>query len=145
MASPATDLAAWHGRVVEEILDPDRPIVDPHHHLWHDRGLMPAYLLEQRVEKRGVTFVHAEGADAQNGQRIFEEECVDCHSTRSGDGEAPWLGGGGFQQTYSDALIGHTIKYGRDDTLMIAYGEDADGDYSDGQISDVVAYIRTLR
>ena len=31
MAEPGTD--AWHNLVQEEILDPDRPIVDPHHHL----------------------------------------------------------------------------------------------------------------
>jgi predicted TIM-barrel fold metal-dependent hydrolase len=28
--------AAWLGQVVEDVSDPDRPIIDPHHHLWRD-------------------------------------------------------------------------------------------------------------
>ena len=39
--------AQWLAQVTEEIIDPDRPIVDPHHHFWHDgppRGF--PYLLE---------------------------------------------------------------------------------------------------
>ncbi len=28
----------WLGQHVEEAVDPDRPIVDPHHHLWNNRG-----------------------------------------------------------------------------------------------------------
>jgi hypothetical protein len=28
------DQAAWLARVDEEIIDPQRPIIDPHHHLW---------------------------------------------------------------------------------------------------------------
>ena len=37
---------AWLDRVREDVLEPELPIVDPHHHLWHDR---PAgrYLLEE--------------------------------------------------------------------------------------------------
>jgi len=31
---------AWLGQVVEPILDPGRPIVDPHHHLWPANGLI---------------------------------------------------------------------------------------------------------
>jgi predicted TIM-barrel fold metal-dependent hydrolase len=30
------DQAAWLAQVAEEILEPDRPIIDPHHHLWPD-------------------------------------------------------------------------------------------------------------
>jgi hypothetical protein len=36
---------AWHAQVVEEILDPERPIVDPHHHLWERPG-GNSYLLD---------------------------------------------------------------------------------------------------
>jgi predicted TIM-barrel fold metal-dependent hydrolase len=38
-------LQDWLDQIVEEPIDPDRPIVDPHHHLWRDRGI-PEYLLE---------------------------------------------------------------------------------------------------
>jgi L-fuconolactonase len=36
---------AWHDQVMEEILEPSRPIVDPHHHLWR-RAEGPNYVLE---------------------------------------------------------------------------------------------------
>jgi L-fuconolactonase len=35
----------WLGQVEEEIVEPERPIVDPHHHLWRHPG-WPPYLLE---------------------------------------------------------------------------------------------------
>jgi len=31
------DLDSWHAQIAEPVLDPDREIVDPHHHLWPDR------------------------------------------------------------------------------------------------------------
>ena len=39
------DNQPWLDLVDETILDPDRPIVDPHHHLWHNRGV-GEYLLK---------------------------------------------------------------------------------------------------
>ena len=36
---------AWLDQIIEDILDPDRPIVDPHHHMWRESGL-PTYLLD---------------------------------------------------------------------------------------------------
>ena len=35
----------WLTQHTEEILDPDREIIDPHHHMWKASGL-PVYLLE---------------------------------------------------------------------------------------------------
>lgn len=39
---------AWLARLDEEIIEPDLPICDPHHHLWgrRDGAIMPRYLLE---------------------------------------------------------------------------------------------------
>ena len=42
MSDAPSQMADWLAQVVEPIEDPSRRIVDPHHHLWHDRGLMPA-------------------------------------------------------------------------------------------------------
>lgn len=36
---------AWLAQVQEDIIDPDRPIIDPHHHLWRDKKV-PIYELE---------------------------------------------------------------------------------------------------
>src|SRR5690606_16315350 len=35
-------LDLWHARRVEEVIEPDRAIVDPHHHLWR----RPPYVYE---------------------------------------------------------------------------------------------------
>jgi predicted TIM-barrel fold metal-dependent hydrolase len=50
MTSPSN--REWLGRTVEETIDPDLPIVDPHHHLWefrHDRAAH-RYLLDEILE-----------------------------------------------------------------------------------------------
>ncbi len=106
---------------------------------------LAAFLLEAREEIREPDFVLSPAVDSENGERIFSEECTDCHALSPQEGDAPWLGSTGFQRTFSDALIGHTIKYGREDTLMIGYGQEADGDLTDQEISDLVGFIRTLR
>ena len=36
----------WLARVVEEIIDPTRRIIDPHHHLFRPGGQFPAYDLD---------------------------------------------------------------------------------------------------
>ena len=33
----------WLELVQEEIIDPALPIIDPHHHLWHDRPVGPLH------------------------------------------------------------------------------------------------------
>ncbi|MCS5635511.1 MAG: amidohydrolase family protein [Myxococcota bacterium] len=45
MSNEIVDPSVWLSLVVEEIIDPERPIVDPHHHLWRRIGFGP-YLLE---------------------------------------------------------------------------------------------------
>jgi predicted TIM-barrel fold metal-dependent hydrolase len=36
-STPAHGSQEWLDLVAEEIIDPERRIIDPHHHLWHDR------------------------------------------------------------------------------------------------------------
>ena len=45
MSNEIVDPTVWLSKVEEEIIDPGRPIVDPHHHLWRRIGFGP-YLLE---------------------------------------------------------------------------------------------------
>jgi predicted TIM-barrel fold metal-dependent hydrolase len=69
---PRQDWLALHS---EEILDPERPIVDPHHHLW-DRGGQ-RYLIEEMA------------ADIASGHNIVATIYVDCRSMyRAGGPEA---------------------------------------------------------
>jgi L-fuconolactonase len=44
MSDSNSDHQTWLDRVQEEIIDPERSIVDPHHHLWRHPGI-PPYLL----------------------------------------------------------------------------------------------------
>ena len=50
------DNAAWRGMLREAILEPERPIIDPHHHLWDKPG--QTYLIREFF------------ADAQSGHNI---------------------------------------------------------------------------
>ena len=65
MSDPGSTQQLWLDRVKEEIVDPERPIVDPHHHLWHARGL-PAYLLEDLW------------ADTGSGHNVEKTVFVEC-------------------------------------------------------------------
>ena len=47
------DQQAWLDQVQEEALEPERDIVDPHHHLWHDFGV-GQYLLEDLRRDTGA-------------------------------------------------------------------------------------------
>jgi predicted TIM-barrel fold metal-dependent hydrolase len=71
-ADPRED---WLAQRKEVIIDPARPIVDPHHHLW-DRGGQ-RYMLEEMV------------ADIASGHNIVATVYVDCRSMyRAGGPEA---------------------------------------------------------
>ena len=66
MTEPQNDQDRWLAQVVEEIIDPERPIVDPHHHLWNDIGVMPPYLLEHLW------------ADTDSGHNIVKTVFLEC-------------------------------------------------------------------
>lgn len=58
--------SAWLDQVTEEILEPERPICDPHHHLWDHPG--SRYLLDEVLEDTGT------------GHNIVSTVFVECHS-----------------------------------------------------------------
>ena len=62
-ADPRED---WLAQTTEEVIDPARPIVDPHHHLW-DRGGQ-RYMIEEMA------------ADIASGHNIVATVYVDCRS-----------------------------------------------------------------
>jgi predicted TIM-barrel fold metal-dependent hydrolase len=72
MASPAPGTQEWLDLVVEDVVDPERPIVDPHHHLWPAGGALP-YGLEE---------LHA---DTGSGHRIVRTVFVECHAAYDDD------------------------------------------------------------
>jgi len=72
--SAKATLAAWLSRLDEEIIEPDLPIVDPHHHLWVREGndyLMPDLL-----------------ADLYSGHNVVATVFAECHSMYRARGPA---------------------------------------------------------
>ena len=70
--SNSYDIPGWLDLIQEEILEPDRPIIDPHHHLWHgpeteQDGSNPyRYLLEDLWN------------DTESGHNIKKTVFIDC-------------------------------------------------------------------
>lgn len=62
---PEPSSAAWLDSVVEEVVDPDAPIIDPHHHLWPDGGSLPY----------GLTDLEA---DLDAGHHVVDTVFVEC-------------------------------------------------------------------
>jgi L-fuconolactonase len=73
MAAPVPGSPAWHAQVVEEIVDPDRVIVDCHHHLWR-RPDGNNYLLEDLWRDTG------------SGHNIQKTVFVECRAGYRSDG-----------------------------------------------------------
>ncbi|MEE3109693.1 MAG: amidohydrolase, partial [Pseudomonadota bacterium] len=63
---------AWLCQVSEPIIDPERPICDPHHHLWDRNGYR--YLLHELL------------ADLQSGHRIVSTVHIECDSMFRAEG-----------------------------------------------------------
>ena len=102
-ANPRED---WLAQYTEEVIDPGRPIVDPHHHLWDRGGLR--YMLQDLV------------ADVGSGHNIIATVYVDCRSmyrangpeafrpvgeVEFANGVAAMSASGGYGQTHINAGI----------------------------------------
>ena len=62
----------WLDQVVEEIVEPDLPIIDPHHHLWNFNGV--DYLTQQFY------------MDMNSGHRVKKTVYVECGMNYRKDG-----------------------------------------------------------
>ena len=72
MPKPGTP--EWHNTVTEAIIDPDRPIIDPHHHLWQIETMFGRYELDDLW------------ADTGSGHKVEKTVFLDCHSSYRRDG-----------------------------------------------------------
>ena len=73
MADPQPGTSEWRALVQEPIIDPDRVIVDPHHHLWHF-AFGSRYLLD------------ALWADTSSGHNVTKTVYLECGSFYRDDG-----------------------------------------------------------
>ena len=67
-----SDQHDWLAQVREEILEPERPICDPHHHLWDHPG--SRYLLDELME------------DVKSGHNVVSTVFVECASMYRAEG-----------------------------------------------------------
>ena len=72
MPTPASD--KWLASVTEDIIDPERPIIDAHHHLWETPLVWGTYVLEDLW------------ADTGSGHNVEKTIFIDCHSNYRQDG-----------------------------------------------------------
>ena len=72
MATPGTD--EWRALVTEEIADPERRIIDTHHHPWETTSRWGTYVLADLW------------ADTGSGHNIEKTVFIDCHSNYRQDG-----------------------------------------------------------
>ncbi len=64
----------WLDQVMEEIIDPEREIVDPHHHLWNDEGRRFDYVLEDLW------------TDMDSGHNVKKTVFIQCRSNYRSEG-----------------------------------------------------------
>jgi L-fuconolactonase len=96
--------AKWRAKHREEILEPDLPIIDPHHHMWRRHG--NRYLLDEYL------------ADAQSGHNIRASVFVDCGSFYRKSGPVPMAPVGEVEFANGVAAMAASGTYGS--TLVCA-------------------------
>lgn len=75
MALTKEQQRTWLDQTQEEIVDPDREIIDPHHHMWRTSGL-PEYLLEDLWQ------------DTESGHNIVKTVFMECGAEYRAEGAA---------------------------------------------------------
>jgi predicted TIM-barrel fold metal-dependent hydrolase len=89
----------WLDQVREEIIDPGLPIVDPHHHLWHDRP-SGRYLIEDLA------------ADLNAGHTIVATVFLQCGWMHRQDGPVDFCPVGETEIVRAVAVLAGTGAYG---------------------------------
>jgi len=88
----------WLAQLTEAVLEPDLPIVDPHHHLWKARP--DAYLLDDLV------------ADIRTGHNVLATVFIQCGQEYRQDGPPEMAPVGETEFVAAIAAEGETGRYG---------------------------------
>jgi predicted TIM-barrel fold metal-dependent hydrolase len=117
--------ADWLALTVEDALDPDLPICDPHHHLWDLRParLAPRYLLDEIL------------VDVQSGHNVVSTVFIECASMFKADGPEAMRPVGETEFVNGVAAMSASGQYG---TPRIAAGIVGTADL---QLGDAVAAV----
>lgn len=99
---------AWLGRLVEETLEPDLPIVDPHHHLWLRNGY--SYLLPELAE------------DLASGHRVVATVYAECHSMYRNTGPQEQRSLGETEFVRGQAAMSASGEFGPTNACEVMFG-----------------------
>lgn len=92
--------ADWLAKVQEDIIEPDLPIIDPHHHLWHDRP-SGRYLLEELI------------ADLTSGHNVVATVFLQCGWMYRKDGPADFRPVGETEVVNAVSVLSGRGAYGK--------------------------------
>ncbi len=97
-----TDRELWLAQVNEDILEPDVPICDPHHHLWdHPPGVgIHRYLIDELI------------ADTGSGHNVTSTVFVECKSMYRADGPSAMRPVGETEFVNGVAAMSRSGRYG---------------------------------
>ncbi len=80
-----------------------------------------------------------EGGSVERGRMLFARNCAGCHGAAGRGLIAPALANPVFQKAATDAFIAETIRAGRGQTPMPAFGRSG---ITSAEIADLIAYLR---
>jgi L-fuconolactonase len=92
--------ADWLAKVREDIIEPELPIIDPHHHLWHDRP-SGRYMFEDLL------------ADLVSGHNVVATVFLQCGWMYRKDGPADFRPVGETEVVNAVAVLSATGAYGK--------------------------------
>ncbi len=132
---------AWLSKVKEEVLEPDLPICDPHHHLWEFRkgGVQSRYLLDEIL------------ADTTGGHNIVSTVFIECGAMFKADGPEAYRCVGETEFVNGIAAMSASGNYGKTRIAAGIIGTvdprigDAAADVLDAQIAAGGGRFRGIR
>jgi L-fuconolactonase len=107
-STPPGSVDAWLSRWQEDIIEPELPIIDPHHHLWIRDG--ETYLMPELL------------ADIASGHNVIATVFAECHSMYRADGSAELRPIGETEFVTGVAAMSASGKFGKPRICAAMFG-----------------------
>ncbi|MBG03623.1 MAG: amidohydrolase [Rhodospirillaceae bacterium] len=98
----------WLGKTIEEVLEPDIPIVDPHHHLW--------------LRSRYTYLMPELAADLDSGHNVVATVFAECHSMYRQDGPEAERSLGETEFVAGQAAMSDSGSFGSTRVCTVMFG-----------------------
>jgi mono/diheme cytochrome c family protein len=141
-------LTAASDRFLYETIVKGRPgSAMPSHKRFKARQIssLMAFLDSHRSEPKKDLLGYRAAGSATYGKAIYAANCAACHQADGSGGVGPALANQAFLAAVSDGFLATTIREGRGNRAMRAFGKGRGGivDLREREIEDLVTYIRT--